>query len=670
MRKSIFNCRLLCLLFTVAWVFPTEGIKAQCNSTSCSTLITGNSTINITVNAGSTLCISSGITYSGIITLNGGVLCNQGLVTGIIFNSGTFNNYGTFDQTTAVNMNSTGDVFLNLFPNSIFTTAGAFNHAPGNASTNLNLTMYAGSRFVIGGSFSSNKGNVSSRIGLPDPNGGTSGGGTSGGGTTGGLPALFNVSGQFNITNSSMDLVLLNGSYVNINGAVSLNAKYNKTITNVGSFNVNNTFNVGGNGQNTGIVTINNYSSFNIVNHFNLSYNNGVAAVNNYGIFEVGKSLTISKDGNTIANNNVFNIVNDLNVEHGAVTNDGMMTVRDVEVKYGSLANSETMEVQRDFSGTNAGAVITNNGQMNVSRELNVNGTLNLGLKSTITTQDYVNNAQGNIVGPVNIPDTLFFPRITILGNSQNSGPMTGNIVVYDQSLQASQANIGYGFDVVQNPILIGPNILSVAIVTGPPIGIGFNCNLLVGQYVLFANANPSTIYSGSQTNLAAQLNTVSMNGWFCPCYIPFNPTPPLVYTWQPTNLNGQNVFASPPTSQVFTVTTSYKGCPFSYQVSVNVITPVYAVLKRNVDAGFYRVNVNNTLYFKYDEEYKGNSPLNYKIYLPNHTVLPCVTPPASSYGDNRYSINLPACAGPNNLYYVLEITNEKNELFYLKFKY
>jgi hypothetical protein len=49
---------------------------------------------------------------------------------------------------------------------------------------------------------------------------------------------------------------------------------------------------------------------------------------------------------------------------------------------------------------------------------------------------------------------------------------------------------------------------------------------------------------------------------------------------------------------------------------------------------------------------------------------------PSVIYGDNRYSINLansayyvPGQTMPNNKFYILEIINEKNEKWYLRFK-
>jgi hypothetical protein len=99
-----------------------------------------------------------------------------------------------------------------------------------------------------------------------------------------------------------------------------------------------------------------------------------------------------------------------------------------------------------------------------------------------------------------------------------------------------------------------------------------------------------------------------------------------------------------------------------------------YAMLKAQLDGGYYRAK-NERLYFKYDGEYNSGS-LNYKVYNSSHQVISngCPFNPIQKiYGDNRYILNfsLSGCTGfSTNKMYILEVTNEKNEKFYLRFKY
>ncbi|MGQ0829214.1 MAG: hypothetical protein ACT4ON_12570 [Bacteroidota bacterium] len=109
--------------------------------------------------------------------------------------------------------------------------------------------------------------------------------------------------------------------------------------------------------------------------------------------------------------------------------------------------------------------------------------------------------------------------------------------------------------------------------------------------------------------------------------------------------------------------------------------TPIYAVLKRELDAGFYIVT-NGQLKFQYDEEYNTfNNKLKFNIYNRQHLVvasnvtMPLASQPPVVHGDNRYNINIANCNSTPVLflgkgYYILEVINEKNEKRYLRFKH
>lgn len=104
-----------------------------------------------------------------------------------------------------------------------------------------------------------------------------------------------------------------------------------------------------------------------------------------------------------------------------------------------------------------------------------------------------------------------------------------------------------------------------------------------------------------------------------------------------------------------------------------------YAVLHRKLDGGYYQVN-NGALYFTYDEEYNDvDNTLSFKIYNQQHEVAASSSGSyavslASDYGDNRFYINLLSCSVSSTGYlhsgiYILEVTNEKNEKWYLRFQ-
>lgn len=106
---------------------------------------------------------------------------------------------------------------------------------------------------------------------------------------------------------------------------------------------------------------------------------------------------------------------------------------------------------------------------------------------------------------------------------------------------------------------------------------------------------------------------------------------------------------------------------PFSTTLTFNPKAN-YAKLCRKVDGGTYLAS-DGFLYFKYDEEYVAGT-FKYKIYDNNHTILMSnVTDalPVKAYGDNRYVLQV-ACRIPLGDY-MLEVTNDKNEVSYLRFK-
>jgi hypothetical protein len=104
-----------------------------------------------------------------------------------------------------------------------------------------------------------------------------------------------------------------------------------------------------------------------------------------------------------------------------------------------------------------------------------------------------------------------------------------------------------------------------------------------------------------------------------------------------------------------------------------------YALLKDQLDGGYYQA-INGRLFFRFDEEYNPNGPLQFTIYNQQNQVvtttqqLPVALQPIEVYGDNRYKINTIHClisptgALPNGIY-ILEVKNEKGEKWYLRFK-
>jgi hypothetical protein len=106
-----------------------------------------------------------------------------------------------------------------------------------------------------------------------------------------------------------------------------------------------------------------------------------------------------------------------------------------------------------------------------------------------------------------------------------------------------------------------------------------------------------------------------------------------------------------------------------------------FAIVNKKLDGGYHRVT-NGKLLFKFDEEYNDvDQKLSYKIYDDlNRLVSSSATVPVNLqkpvvYGSNRYLLNIMNCGISStgylgNGFYVLEITNEKGEKWYLQFKH
>jgi hypothetical protein len=106
-----------------------------------------------------------------------------------------------------------------------------------------------------------------------------------------------------------------------------------------------------------------------------------------------------------------------------------------------------------------------------------------------------------------------------------------------------------------------------------------------------------------------------------------------------------------------------------------------YAILKKKPDAGYFQV-ANGKLMFRFNEEYNDpDAKLSFLIYDDNYQLVGStanVVPgyePIVYYGSNYYLLNVLSCnllptGGLSNGYYMLEIINDKNEHWYLRFKH
>jgi hypothetical protein len=96
-------------------------------------------------------------------------------------------------------------------------------------------------------------------------------------------------------------------------------------------------------------------------------------------------------------------------------------------------------------------------------------------------------------------------------------------------------------------------------------------------------------------------------------------------------------------------------------------LTPGYANLSRKPDAGYYLAS-GRILKFWFEEEYsvaEGTS-LTYKILDSTNKVVANPSSLTVKQGYNQFDLNVTALSPA---YYLLEVSNAKNEKWYLRFK-
>lgn len=121
----------------------------------------------------------------------------------------------------------------------------------------------------------------------------------------------------------------------------------------------------------------------------------------------------------------------------------------------------------------------------------------------------------------------------------------------------------------------------------------------------------------------------------------------------------------------------SFGADPAPVTFAYAVVNKAYAVLQKSLPTGGYHTTDGYVLYFSFEEEYDDqDDDLTFTVTrLSTDRAVTVLTTPANNpavyYGNNRYKLDLydtnntPLATG----YYMLEVTNEKNEKAYLRFK-
>jgi len=109
-----------------------------------------------------------------------------------------------------------------------------------------------------------------------------------------------------------------------------------------------------------------------------------------------------------------------------------------------------------------------------------------------------------------------------------------------------------------------------------------------------------------------------------------------------------------------------------------SIENPIYAELKEQLDASYY-IARKNQVYFSYYEEYR-DGDLTYTVYDPLHTPVTSglllenqntstSTGSDKEYGSNKFLLDLTSANLTQEAYYILEVQNDKNETWKLRFR-
>ena len=293
----------------------------------------------------------------------------------------------------------------------------------------------------------------------------------------------------------------------------------------------------------------------------------------------------------------------------------------------------------------------------------------------------YLLNVSGTC-GVANSNAITIFPKPTVSISSNFLGICNGNPITLTANLGANSGS-GIVYQWTQNTSNVGTNANTyLASSAGNYAVTATNSNGCVGNSNsitiavsanLFANAGPDQIYVSTPVSIGGNPSCATGG------------VTPYSYAWSTTAgfvsgaVNQCNNTVAPSATTIYTLTvTDASGCQAKDDVQVvrigNVIS--YIVPKKSVDGG-YQIPVTNKVYFKFDEEYKNNT-ISYKIFDYNITapgnqpanVLCGLNTSLKNLGDNRYYIDLTTCAGSLSAskYYLVEVTNDKNEKFFFKF--
>lgn len=559
MKLQFYTTLKFILLGLILSLLGSTQLKAQC--TGCSITLSTSTSTSYTVNAGTVLCINAGVSATGNIRLNGGTVCNSGTLTNMTFLSGVFNNYNRFASSTAITAAINGICRINIYANAVFSVNANFNLAATTDAREMIINVEKAGQFRVANS-SNTRGILTVNVGVN---------GTS----TSTVPTLFEVQNNFAVNRMQLKLVNEANATCNFLGMSGFNNAWPKFITNRGNLNFGSAITVGGDGAGSGTFTLTNQSVCTFSDSYSSLMTNGTVSIVNDGTLTALSNITLNGINHRFTNNRQFIGSFDVLFDRCVALNTGTFTARSIRINNSSFLNTKTVELTRSFAMSHSLAVVNNNGYMKTNTDLTVSGgTLNLNEGSIFVASIFDNTIAGSVVtGTANVRNESTYGKLIILTTSQSSQVLDGSIIIHDQSLQATNSNLGYGLDAVSNTNLISQSVLfgsRSASSGGDPIVVN-NCAVLANTYSLLATAN--TAPSATIACIGESVDLFS--GFSALPPMPTNPSATTTtFTWQPINVVGSTPVVSPSVTTVYTVTATYNGCNFVATCTVFVNAP------------------------------------------------------------------------------------------------
>lgn len=649
---------------------------------------TGAATMTITIASGTTIITANDLTYSGAsgITVNTGELHAQGNIylnntsaTGggnasLVINGGGSQTINGFASSSAISRLPSVDIKKStgtLTFSNYMAVAGNWTYTSGTVSYGTSSVIFVTSKTISG---SMQFYNIIFEPGTYTLSSGTT----------------LTANGSLEITGSGACTINGSSSFIDV--------IQNITVSNTGSGGGGDaTIRITGTGSQTltgnGITNTGRLCKININKPSGtLSLSSTISCSNDWtyiqGTVKAGSStVAMCTAANLDAQGTSANMTfNDLNIYSETITLTGDLTVgRNLTIRSGATLSGSSYRIYLKGSWSNSGTFSAG------TSTVEFNGTSVQTASNSTLTETFYNLTMNNTVSRLKLVSAIRIQSTLTLTN----GPIQGNssypVILADNATVSGGSDLSY----VSGPVTkIGDDPFTFPLgsisLSNPyhPLTITAPSSASDEFTATYVFGDPSAAYGSTLgtgiksittceywtleqvTGTSTVTATLSYNDPACG----IDPFDGIVAQWNGTQWVDHGNSAYSVSGSLYSIRGAVAISSFSPDpapLTLGIQAPqYYAVMKKKLDGGYYTA-INGELQFRFDEEYKdSDNSLTYNIYTDMHSLVS--SPPSQSvqYGDNRYAIDLTSILSMTSGYYILEVVNEKDEKWYLRFKY